>query len=88
MYYGASSIPPGRRNGAVGTVTETAQKYADAFGEGAVVFMMGCGDRLAAQLGEIGVSVLDCSGNDTVSLQRVRAHQRTWCANKDGHILP
>ena len=65
-----------------------AGKFGRLSMEGAVVFMMGCGDRLAAQLGEIGVSVLDCSGNDTVSLQRVRAHQRTWCANKDGHILP
>ena len=87
MYYGASTIPRGKQNGAVGTVMETAQKYVKHFGEGAIVFMMGCGDKLATELNEVGVSVLDCSGN-TVSLTKVHDHQRTWCANKKGHILP
>jgi Protein of unknown function TPD sequence-motif len=88
MYYGASTIPAGKRNGAVGTVRSTAQKYVDAFGEGAMLFMMGCGDGLASDLGEIGVSVLDAADAATVSLEEVHKHQRTWCANGDGAILP
>jgi hypothetical protein len=86
MYYGASSIPHGSK-GAVGTVLATAQKYVDNFGEGAMVFMMGCGEKLAAEINDIGVSVLDCSGN-AVSLDQVHDHQRTWCANEKGRILP
>jgi len=86
MYYGASSIPHGSK-GAVGSVLATAQKYVDNFGEGAIVFMMGCGEKLAAEMNDIGVSVLDCSGN-TVSLDQVHDHQRTWCANENGQILP
>lgn len=86
MYYGASSIPHGSK-GAVGSVLAKSQKYVDYFGEGAILFMMGCGDKLAAELNEIGVSVLDCSGN-TVSLEEVHDHQRTWCANDNGQILP
>ena len=86
MYYGASTIPHGSR-GAVGTVLKKAKSYVDTFGEGAFLFMMGCGDKLAAELNAIGVSVLDCSGN-TVSLDRVHDHQKTWCANEKGQILP
>ncbi len=86
MYYGASTIPHGSR-GAVGTVLKKAKSYVDTFGEGAFLFMMGCGDKLAAELNAIGVSVLDCSGN-TVSLDRIHDHQRTWCANEKGQILP
>lgn len=86
MYYGASSIPHGSK-GAVGSVLKKARFYVETFGEGAILFMMGCGDNLAAELGNIGVTVLDCSGN-TVSLDRVHDHQRTWCANEKGQILP
>ena len=86
MFYGASSIPHGSK-GAVGTVLARAQKYVDNFGEGAIIFMMGCGDKLAAELNDIGVSVLDCSGN-TVSLDSVHDHQRMWCADEKGRILP
>eukprot|EP00536_Pseudo-nitzschia_multiseries_P007227 jgi/Psemu1/256064/estExt_Genewise1Plus.C_1670017 len=86
MYYGASSIPHGS-SGAVGSVLAQAQKYVDHFGEGAFLFMMGCGQQLAADLNGIGVSVLDCSGN-TVALDKVHDHQRTWCANEQGQILP
>mmetsp|Transcript_15941 Transcript_15941/g.36774 ORF Transcript_15941/g.36774 Transcript_15941/m.36774 type:complete len:426 (+) Transcript_15941:161-1438(+) len=86
MYYGASTIPHGG-SGAVGSVLAQAQKYVDHFGEGAFLFMMGCGEQLAADLNDIGVSVLDCSGS-TVALDKVHDHQRTWCANEKGHILP
>jgi hypothetical protein len=86
MYFGASSIPHGSK-GAVGSLMKTAQRYVNQFGNGAFVFMMGCGDKLARELNEIGVSVLDCSGN-TVSLEEVHEHQRTWCANQKGEILP
>jgi hypothetical protein len=85
MYYGASTIPGGS-SGAVGTVLPTARKYVDSYGPGALIFMMGCGDRLASDLAGIGVVVLDCNG--TVSLKDVHAHQRTWCGNEKGHILP
>ena len=86
MYFGASSIPHGSK-GAVGSIMKTAQRYVNQFGNGAFVFMMGCGDKLAGELNEIGISVLDCSGN-TVSLEEVHEHQRTWCANQKGEILP
>ena len=86
MFYGASSIPHGSK-GAVGSVLATAQKYVEYFGEGAIVFMMGCGEKLAAEINDIGVSVLDCSGN-TVSLDEVHDHQRIWCADANGQILP
>jgi hypothetical protein len=85
MFYGASTIPHGSL-GAVGSVLPKAKKYVKAFGEGAIIFMQGCGDRLAADLAEIGVTVVDCAG--TVSLTRVRDHQRTWCADENGTILP
>jgi len=85
MYYGASSIPHGSK-GAVGTVLATAQKYVNNFGPGAILFMMGCGDRLAWDLAQIGVTVLDCKGS--VSLRQVHEHQRTWCGNQNGQILP
>jgi hypothetical protein len=88
MYYGASTIPHGS-NGAVGTVLAKAEKYVKCFGPGAMLFMMGCGDQLAAELKEIGVAVVDCRlDNAPVNLQHVRHHQRTWCANSRGEILP
>ncbi len=86
MYYGASSIPHGSK-GAVGSVLKKQKAYVDTFGEGAILFMMGCGEKLAADLNDIGVTVLDCSGN-TVSLDGVHDHQRKWCANDKGQILP
>ena len=86
MFYGASSIPHGSE-GAVGSLLKKTKLYVDMFGEGALLFMMGCGDKLAAELKDIGVTVLDCSGN-TVSLDKVHNHQRTWCANEKGDILP
>lgn len=87
MYYGASTIPHNNKS-AVGNLLSTAKKYNKFFGPGAMVFMHGCGDRLAAELLQEGVIVLDCSSDETVSLEAVYVHQRTWCANEYGQILP
>jgi Protein of unknown function TPD sequence-motif len=87
MFYGASSIPPDGRS-AVGSLLAKAEKYVAIFGPGAIVFMFGCGDQLAAQLAGIGVLALDCWSNEMVSLERVREHQRSWCGNDNGEILP
>ena len=83
MFYGASTIPPGSP-GALGEVRNQAQKYVDTFGEGAIVFMLGCGEQLAADLAAIGVTALDCSG--AVSLEKVHQHQRSWCGDQLGEI--
>ena len=88
MFYGASTIPRGKKGGAVGTILDKAQKYVDMFGTGAIVFMMGCGQVLADQLREIGVTAVDCSSHEDFDLRPVHDHQRTWCANDKGEILP
>lgn len=87
MFYGASTIEPDG-NSAVGCLMNTARKYVRVHGQGAMVFMNGYGDRLAQQLAEVGVMALDCSCRDSISLDRVQEHQRTWCADKNGNILP
>jgi hypothetical protein len=86
MFYGASTIAHDGKS-AVGCLMKTAKKYVRVYGQGAMVFMQGCGDRLAAELAEVGVIALDCSGN-TVSLGIVEDHQRTWCGDTNGNILP
>jgi hypothetical protein len=63
------------------------RKYVDMFGEGAIVFIRGCGDRLASELADIGVTALCCASSD-IDLSEVEQHQRTWCADKQGNILP
>ena len=88
MFYGASTIPRGKKGGAVGQVLDKAQKYVEMFGTGAIVFMMGCGQVLGDQLREIGVTVVDCSSHEDFDLRPVHDHQRTWCANDEGEILP
>lgn len=87
MFYGASTIDQDGKS-AVGRLLSTARKYVRNFGDGAMVFMQGCGDQLAYQLAEEGVTALDCSSDETVDLRRVRAHQRIWCANEQRRILP
>jgi hypothetical protein len=86
MFYGASTIAHDGKS-AVGCLMATARKYVRVYGQGAMVFMQGCGERLAAELAEVGVIALDCSGN-TVSLGIVEDHQRTWCGDNNGNILP
>ena len=86
MFYGASTIPPDSKS-AVGCVLPKMKKYVASFGPGCVVFMQGCGEGLATELDEIGVTALSCLGT-SVNLKAVHAHQKTWCADKNGNILP
>jgi hypothetical protein len=87
MFYGASTIPLDGKS-AVGSLLRTAEKYVRCFGPGAMIFMHGCGDELARRLSAAGVLALDCSSKDTVALEPVHEHLRTWCANASGEILP
>jgi hypothetical protein len=87
MFYGASTIPH-ESKGAVGSVLKKIQKYVQLFGSGAIIFMQGCGDRLAQELNEEGVSVLDCCHPASVDLTSVLNHQKTWCSDNSGRILP
>jgi hypothetical protein len=83
MFYGANSIPSGTPN-AVGCILPKMQQYVSLYGSGAIVFMYGCGSRLAEQLLEVGVVALDGRGLD---LERVEDNQRKWCADSWGNIL-
>jgi hypothetical protein len=85
MYYGASTIPQDGKS-AVGTLQATARKYVKTFGPGAMIFMYGYGDQLAAVLKKEGVIALD--GSKEINFEAVRTHQRTWCANAKRQILP
>jgi hypothetical protein len=84
MFYGASTIARDSKS-AVGTLMATAEKYCKQYGTGAMVFMYGCGKELAEWLLQLGVVALDAH---PVDLRHVKAHQRTWCANANGLILP
>ncbi|CAB9521024.1 expressed unknown protein [Seminavis robusta] len=85
MFYGASTIRDPR--GAVGSIPAKMKKYVEFYGQGAIVFSQGCGDALAAELAEIGVTALNCSGNE-FDFSDLHRHQRTWCADQQGNILP
>jgi hypothetical protein len=87
MFYGASTI---RHDGksAVGSLLNTAHKYNNVHGPGAMIFMQGFGDRLATELKQAGVLALDCHSTTMICLDDVVAHQRTWSADRDGNILP
>jgi hypothetical protein len=84
MFYGASTIELGS-HGAVGGLLATAKKYVAAHGQGAFVFFNGYGEELEQKLYEEGVLVLDAGPLD---LRSVFDHQKTWCANGNGDILP
>jgi hypothetical protein len=86
MFYGASTIPAGTK-GAVGTILPKVSKYVEQFGQGAIVFMHGCGDQLADDLSAVGVTSLCGAAIPKRLMKRVWEHQRTWCA-KGGSILP
>lgn len=93
MFYGASTIPPDGKS-AVGAILEKSRRYVDLYGDGAVVFLYGCGEKLARELAEIQVSVMDSGGatgnsalRNHLSLHALQEHQRTWCADNDGNIL-
>lgn len=84
MFYGASTIPQNNRS-CVGKLIKTAEKYVRLFGPGALCFQYGCGQELAEKLAKVGVMALDCSAS--VDVKQVESHQRTWCGDKDGHIM-
>ena len=84
MFYGASSVPDETRN-AVGLIMPKLKRYVELYGPGAIVFSFGCGEQLAEKLANIGVVALDAHPLD---LSRVEEHQRTWCADDNGRILP
>jgi hypothetical protein len=83
MFYGANSIPSGTPN-AVGCILPKVQQYVSLYGTGAIVFMYGCGSRLAKQLLDVGVIALD---GRCLDLERVENHQKKWCADSWGNIL-
>jgi len=87
MFYGASTIPHGT-GGAIGTIRAKMERYVNAFGPGAIIFMQGYGDQLAKDLDGIGVTVLSGTSIPRHMIQQVWDHQMTWCANSDGRILP
>jgi hypothetical protein len=86
MMYGSSTIPQNNKC-AVGKILRTAQKYVKWFGPGALCFMHGCGESLAAELAAIGVMALDCSSRQAVNIDAVEKHQRTWCGDRNGNIV-
>jgi len=84
MFFGASTIPDGTKN-AVGALLGIAKRYMEAHGPGAFVFSFGYGIRIKEALEAQGAILLDAHPLD---LRRMREHQRTWCANDGGQILP
>ena len=84
MFYGASTIPDGTKN-AVGGLLPSATKYVDRFGPGAFVFSCGYGSQLKRALEDKGAIALDAR---PLNLQKMKEHQRSWCANDRGQILP
>lgn len=60
MFYGASTVKLDGKS-AVGSLLKTARKYVKYYGDGAMIFLYGCGDRLASQLANAGVLALDCN---------------------------
>lgn len=86
MFYGAATIPQGSKS-AVGSIVPKMKKYVKLYGEGAIVFSQGCADTLARELEEIGVTALSCFNPD-IDLTELHRHQRTWCGDANGNILP
>eukprot|EP00555_Chaetoceros_dichaeta_P007926 CAMPEP_0198263292 /NCGR_PEP_ID=MMETSP1447-20131203/11661_1 /TAXON_ID=420782 /ORGANISM="Chaetoceros dichaeta, Strain CCMP1751" /LENGTH=313 /DNA_ID=CAMNT_0043951829 /DNA_START=32 /DNA_END=973 /DNA_ORIENTATION=- len=84
MSYGASTVHC-ESSSSVDTVMYRARNYVKSYGPGAFIFAYGCGSKLRAQLRALGISVLD---SHPLDLKKVKKHQMTWCANKDGVILP
>ena len=84
MFYGADTIPDESPN-AVGLIMPKLKRYVELYGPGAIVFSFGCGERLAEKLANIGVIALDAGPLDVTQMEE---HQRTWCADDSGRILP
>ena len=84
MFYGAGTIPDESPN-AVGLIMPKLKRYVELYGPGAIVFSFGCSERLAEKLASIGVVALDAGPLD---LTQMEDHQRSWCADDNGRILP
>jgi len=82
--YGASTTPSGI-NDPNASILPTARKYVNNHGPGAFMFVYGCGGLLRSRLRDIGVSVFD---SNPLNLTEMQNHQKTWCANVKGFILP
>jgi hypothetical protein len=87
MFYGASTLPLNDKKSAVGSILPKMKKYVELYGQGAIVFLQGCGELLASELAKIGVMALCCTSTD-FDMTEVERQQRTWCADKHGNILP
>ena len=85
MFYGADTILEDGKS-AVGCILPKCQTYKRLYGPGAIVFLQGCGERLAQALGEMGVRALD--PDPDVNLTPLWSQMRTWCADSQGNILP
>ena len=84
-FYGAGTIPRDETS-ACGSIPSKSRKYVAQFGSGAFVFAYGCCDALYSAMAE-GVMVLD-ERVLLAFLGPLHAQLRTWCANKQGEILP
>jgi len=69
----------------LGNILPTARQLVKMYGPGAFVFAYGCGASLRCPLRDIGVLVLD---SNPLDLTEMHCHQKTWCADKEGAILP
>ena len=86
MFYGASTlVEQSLKTSAVGSLIHRAEKYVKFYGPGAFVFAYGCGMKVKEMLKQRHVIVLDPS---LIPVERMRDHQKRWCANEDGEILP
>lgn len=84
MCYGAS-MKPCETDTLVSSLLLEAKKNVIIYGPGAFVFAYGCGSSLRDELRDMGVSVLDSGPLDLMEMQN---HQKQWCANDHGQILP
>lgn len=86
MFYGASTLVNESLNtSAVGSLITKAEKYVQCYGPGAFVFAYGCGVTVTKLLKERQVIVLDPC---LIPLDQMLDHQRRWCSNRSGEILP
>lgn len=84
MCYGASTVHC-ESSSSVDNIMYRARNYVKSCGPGAFIFAYGCGNKLRAELRALGISVLD---SHPLDLKKMKKHQSTWCANKNGVILP
>jgi len=84
MCYGASTVHC-ETSSTIDAIISKAKNYVKRFGPGAFVFAYGCGSKLREQLRALRITVLD---SHPLDLKKVKNHQRKWCADNRGSILP